>query len=265
MNTLMVITFRDEAGVRQGLEALKTMQSEGSLALYGSAILVKDAAGQLSLQAVDKGPFGFRAGALLGALLGLPVGPLGFAMGAASGAVAGAIHEMSQEQRGAAFVQQVAGLVPPGGGAVVAEVAEFGETPLEARLRALGGLVLRDTHLEVEYQAAFQDLAEIRAEIGDAWAEYEMAVAEAAARRDKHLAAARARLAEKAERLKLFEAYMQRQTDARIAHLQQQAEQADPEQRADLDGQIARIRADHNQRRARVEEALSLTQAALAR
>jgi hypothetical protein len=177
----------------------------------------------------------------------------------------GAMHEMLQEQRGDSFVEQASGLVPPGGGAVVAEVAEFGQTPLEARMRALGGLVLRDARLEVEYQAALLELQEIRAESGYAWADYEAAVAEAAIKRDKHLAAARARLADRAGRLKLFEDHMQRQTDARIAQLQQQAEQADPEQRADLDRQAVRTRADHDQRRARLEEALNLTQAAFAR
>jgi hypothetical protein len=155
--------------------------------------------------------------------------------------------------------------VPPGWSAVVAEVAEFGECRLEARMSAIGGLVFRDARSEVEYQGVHRELREIRSLIGEAWSEYEMAVAQATTAREAHLDEARTKMAESAPRLKLLDAYMQAQMEARVAQLQQQAEQADPERRAELERQVAQVVGDHSQRRARLGEAWNQAEGALAR
>jgi type IV secretory pathway TrbF-like protein len=171
------------------------------------------------------------------------------------------IHEQGRDS----FLQRAASQMPPGWSAVVAEVAEFGECRLETRMGAIGGLVFRDARSEVEDQAVHRDLRGIRTLIGEAWSEYEMAVAQATAAREAHLDEARTKLAESAPRLKLLEAYMQAQMEARVAQLRQQAEQADPERRAELECQIAQVVGDHSQRHARLGEAWNQAEGALAR
>jgi uncharacterized membrane protein len=265
MITPIVVMFPDETSAQQGLMVLKDLYAEGTLALYGSAVLVKDADGSLRLQSVDEGAFGLTVGALTGGILSLPAGPAGTALGAAGGSTLGAFKEMVHEQGRDSFLQRTASQVPPGWSAVVAEVAEFGEARLEARMRAEGGLVLRQARAEVEYGVAVHQLHEIRSTIAEVWAEFEAAVAKAAAAREAHLAEAGTRLAESAARLKLLEAYMQAQTDAHIVQLREQADQASPERRADLECQIAQVLGDHTQRRARLEEAWNQTEGALAR
>lgn len=262
MNTLIVV-FPHQAGAQQGLTVLKNLHAEGIIALYASAVLVKDTSGTVSLQSVDEGPSGPPVGASVGGVLGLPAGPVGAALGAAGGATLGALHEMHQEQSHGRFLQQVA-QVPPGWSAVVAEFAEFGDARLETRMAGLGGLVLRDVTAESDYLAEVRKFHEARALVDEAWAGYEAAVAEAAATREGRLAEARSRLAGSAPRLKLLDAYTQAQIDARIAQLQQQAEQAGPEHRAELECQIAQTCNDHNQRRARLEEAWKRAEGALA-
>jgi uncharacterized membrane protein len=150
MITPISIVFPDVAGARQGLAILLGLRGEGYLALYGSAVLVKDADGSL-LQSVDAGPFGLTAGTIAGGILGLPAGPVGTALGAAGGSTLGAFKEMIHEQGRDSFLQRASSQVPPGWAAVVAEVAEFGDCRIEARMGAIGGLVFRDARSEVAY------------------------------------------------------------------------------------------------------------------
>jgi uncharacterized membrane protein len=264
MITPISIVFPDVAGARQGLAVLLDLRGAGYLALYGSAVLVKDAGGKVSIQSVDEGPFGLTVGGLTGGILGLPAGPVGAALGAAGGSTLGAFKELIHEQGRDSFLQRTASQMPPGWSAVVAELAEFGDCRLEARMGAIGGLVMRDTPSEVEYQAVYRELGEMRTLVGEAWSDYELAVAQATAAREAHLDEARTRMAQSAPRLRLLEAFMQAQLEARVAQLRQQAEQADPERRAELECQIAQTCNDHNQRRARLEEAWTQAEAALA-
>jgi hypothetical protein len=110
----------------------------------------------------------------------------------------------------------------------------------------------------------YRELREIRTVVGEAWSEYELAVAQAAAAREAHLDGARTNLAESAPQLKLLEAYLLAQREARVAELRQQAEAAGPDRRAELECQITQTCNDHNQRRAQLEEAWNQAEVALA-
>jgi uncharacterized membrane protein len=255
MITPISIVFPDVASARQGLAVLIDLRGEGYLALYGSAVLVNDANSGLDLQSVDEGPFEPTVGALAGGILGLPAGPVGTALGAVGGSTLGAFRELIHEQSRESFFKRAASQVPPGWSAVVAEVAEFGECRLEMRMGAIGGLVFRDVRSDAEYQVAYCELREIRTLIGEAWSDYEIAVAKASAAREARLNEARTKLAESAPRLKLLEAYMQAQTEARVAQLRQQAKQADPERCTELERRVAQVVSDHSQRQARLREA----------
>jgi uncharacterized membrane protein len=130
---------------------LKDLRAEGLIALYAAAILEQDTSSTVSLQAVDAGPFPLAVGAIAGAGLGWLGGPVGATIGAAGGTMLGALHKIRQEQDRDGFLQQAFGQVPPGRSAVVADIAEFGEAPLEAHMAAMGGLVLRQTTPESDY------------------------------------------------------------------------------------------------------------------
>jgi hypothetical protein len=107
-------------------------------------------------------------------------------------------------------------------------------------------------------------LLEVHRMINDAWAEYDAAIATAAAAREARLAGARSRLAESAEHLNLLDAYLQMQSEAHVVQLRRQAEQAGPDRRAELEGQVSQTRGDHDQRCARLEAAWKLAESALA-
>ena len=263
MITDTVIVFSDEDHARRGLGMLKALQAEGILALYGSAVVVKEPTGHLSVQAAEGGPFGMTVGGISGLLAGLLAGPLGAAIGAAGGAAAGAVHETHEAQYRSEALEQVSGQMASGGSAVVAQVAEFGDARLEERMRALGGLLLHGGRIEAEYQDALREFQTLHAAIDQAQADYAATLARAAAEREARLTGARTQLSQAAQRLSLLGAVMQQQTDARIAQLQQRPEQYGWETKMDLDRQVAQICSDQQLRLAGLKEAWASAEAAL--
>src|SRR5262245_65804405 len=92
MSKYIVVIFPNETKAYEGTRALKELHAEGSLTVYGMAVIAKDADAKLSVrQAADTGPLGLGVGTLVGGLLGLLGGPVGAAIGMGSGATIGGL------------------------------------------------------------------------------------------------------------------------------------------------------------------------------
>ena len=88
MSKFIVVIVPDETKAYEGSRAFRELHAEGSLTLYGMAIVAKTADGKLSVkQAVDEGPLGTAVGSLSGGLIGLLGGPVGAAIGLGAGAL----------------------------------------------------------------------------------------------------------------------------------------------------------------------------------
>ena len=143
MSKYIGVIFPDEAKADEGSRVLKDLHAEGSIALSGMAVVVKDATGTLSVKkSVDERPLGMAAGALIGGLAGLPGGPVGIVIGATGGALVGRAADLGDLTN---FFDKVARELPPGNTAVVAEVTEHSGTSLcETRMQAIGGIIVRE-------------------------------------------------------------------------------------------------------------------------
>src|SRR6266851_8688866 len=146
MSRYIGVIFPDEAKADEGSRVLKDLRAEGSIALSGMAVVVKDATGTLSVeQSVDEGPLGMAAGALVGGLAGLPGGPVGVVIGATGGALVGRAADLINLGDLTNFFDKVSRELPPGNTAVVAELAEHSGTSLcDTRMQAIGGTIVRE-------------------------------------------------------------------------------------------------------------------------
>ena len=138
MSKFIVVIVPDETKAYEGSKALRELHAEGSLTLYGMAIVAKTADGKLSVkQSVDEGPLGTAVGSLSGGLIGLLGGPVGAAIGLGAGALLGLLRDLiSRCERG--FSRQGFAGATPGRVAIVAEISEDWVTPLDTRMGALG-------------------------------------------------------------------------------------------------------------------------------
>jgi uncharacterized membrane protein len=119
------------------------LHAEGSIALYGRAVVAKDADGKVAVrEAADQGPLGTAVGLVTGGLVGLVGGAVGVAVGAAAGTIGGATYDVATAVVGEDFLSEAARSLEPGTWAVVAEVEEEWVTRVDARMEALGGAIL---------------------------------------------------------------------------------------------------------------------------
>jgi uncharacterized membrane protein len=265
MDKMIVTVFESEKSAYQGLTALKALHTEGSLTLHAAAVVAKDANGVVSIkQAEDPGPVGTLFGLATGSLLGLLGGPIGLAVGAASGTLAGSLFDLAELGVSEDFLREVSENITPGKTAVVGDIDEEWVTPLDTRMESLGGLVFRRARGEFIDAQIERELAADRAELARLKTEYSQAVLDAKAKLKAKLDAAEKRV--EARRIMITDRIdaIEREGDARIKALEQQAAKAIGDKKAKLDDRIARNRADHRARIEKLRKAGQLVKEAVA-
>jgi uncharacterized membrane protein len=179
MERMLVVVFDSETKAYEGVAALRQLEREGSIGAYAGAVVVKNADGTASVKEFDDvGPVGTLLGTSVGSLIGLLAGPVGLAVGAASGLALGTLYDLDNAGVGVDFVDDIQESLQPTKAAVVVDVEEEWTIPVDTRMEALGGTVLRRAVWEVrqsvhdENVAAMKaDLAQMKAEIAQAHAD----------------------------------------------------------------------------------------------
>src|SRR5271169_1034486 len=108
MDRLLVVVFGNETKAYEGKKALLQLDNEGSISVYGYAVVAKNAEGTASIkQGDDSGPLGTLVGTSLGSLIGVLFGPVGLAVGAYVGALGGSFTDLDNARVGADFIDDV--------------------------------------------------------------------------------------------------------------------------------------------------------------
>ena len=170
-------------------------------------MFVKHAEGTVSLRQVEPdGPFGSLTGTAVGVLVGLLGGPVETAIGATSGLALGVLHDVDNARVAGDFLDEISKSLTPNKVAVVAEIEEEWTTPVDIRMEALGGTVLRralrDLKKSVREQQVGAMKAVVNGELQKARQQHDAFDARQKAKRDvlmKNAAAARRALRELAD------------------------------------------------------------------
>ena len=218
MERMLVVVFDNEKKAYQGESELKQLEREGSLSIYADAVVVKHADGTVSVKQVDdEGPLGSLAGTAVGGLIGLLGGPVGAAIGAGSGLALGALFDVDNARIGEDFLEDVSKSLTPNKIAVVAEVEEEWTTPVDTRMEALGGTVLRRALWEVEKTVNDEEIAAMKADLKQLKSEISQANADRKAKLQKKIdqlgAKIDARIVKAAQRQDAFEARQKAKKD----------------------------------------------------
>lgn len=260
MSKFIVAIFPDESTAYEGSRCFKELDAEGSLSLYGLAVIGKDANGQVTVkQSVEQDVLGMGVGALVGAMVGLLGGPVGVAIGMSSGAMLGGLRDLYDLGVSTEFLDKMSQELTPGKTAVVAEVSEDWVIPLDTRLQGLGGVVIREWRSEVEGDLARENAAAAKAELAQLKAEYAQAKdenkAKLQARIDELQAKAQANSARLKNRIDQFE----QEVGARIKLLEQRASQAMGDTKAKLHLRIGELQSGHERQSGLLKQAWELT------
>jgi uncharacterized membrane protein len=179
MDRMLVVVFDNESGAYEGKKALVQLDNEGSISVYGYAVVSKNADGTASIkQGDDAGPLGTLVGTALGSLIGLLGGPTGVAIGAAAGLGAGSAADIDNARIGDDFIADVTKQLLPKRVALVAEIEEDWTTPVDTRMEAIGGTVYRRALSDVNQQVNQEDVAAMKADMAQFKAEHAQARAD---------------------------------------------------------------------------------------
>jgi uncharacterized membrane protein len=265
LNKFIVVVFPGETQAYQGTRALRELHAEGSLTLYGMAVVAKDPQGNVSTkESADAGPLGTAVGALVGGLVGAIGGPVGVLAGAGGGALLGSLADLFNYGVGADFLMKLSTELAPGRTAVIAEVAENRTIPLDTSMEALGGTVLRTWRADFEDEQIEEEMAARRADFEQLKAEYAQAAQEAKAKLKARLDQATADLEKAEDRARAKLDALDKETKAKTAALEKQLTEARDDAKAKINQRIAALRADYESRAAKLKQAWQLTKEALA-
>jgi uncharacterized membrane protein len=179
MDRVLVVVFDNETKAYEGKKALVQLDNEGSISVYGYAVVAKNTDGTaLIKQGDDVGPLGTLTGTALGSLIGVLFGPVGLAVGATAGFTGGATFDLTNAGVGDDFIDDVSAALLPGKVAVVAEIEEDWTTPVDTRMEAIGGVVFRRALSEVKHQIHEENVAAMKADMAQFKAEQAQARAD---------------------------------------------------------------------------------------
>jgi uncharacterized membrane protein len=179
MDRMLVVVFGNESKAYEGKKALLQLDGEGSIGVYGYAVLAKNADGTASVkQGDDVGPIGSLVGTSLGSLIGVLAGPVGLAVGASAGLLTGEAFDVNNAGIGYDFIDDVSKVLLPDRVAVIAEIDEDWTTPVDTRMEALGGTVFRRALSEVKEKIHEENVAAMKADLAELKAEHAKAHAD---------------------------------------------------------------------------------------
>jgi uncharacterized membrane protein len=248
MDRMLVVVFDNESKAYEGSRSLQQLDGDGSIAVYAARVVAKNPDGTASVkEGADSGPLGTLTGTAVGSLVGLLGGPVGMAVGAAGGSLIGAIADLDNVRVGSDFLSDVAETLTPGKVAVVAEVDEEWTTPVDTRMEALGGVVLRRSLWEVEDTQDERDIASIKADIAQLKTEHAEAKAERKAKLQARIDTLNAKLQEKLDKAKTRLEAIRHEADAKVEALKEKAAQAKQDIKVKQEQRMATVKKHYSE------------------
>ena len=263
MNKVIFVAFDTEKQAYEGDRALHEMHNDGAITLYNDAVVVKEKDGKVALrEQPDVAPVGTIGGLLTGGLIGLLGGPVGAAVGLGAGTLVGAAFDLTKAGIDKDFVTDAAAKLEVDKAAVVAEIDEEWEVPVDTRMEAAGGKVLRrtrtqidDAYLERTIETTQKQLSNLEAEkLASVKASQEAKANKEADRLQAKIDTAKRDLQKKEDELSAKIKSVEKEGKDRIAVLEAQKVTASQESKALLDRRLADVRKDYDGRAKRLRE-----------
>jgi uncharacterized membrane protein len=166
MHNYVAVVFNDTSKAYEGLHALWQLDDAAVITVHGTAVVHRDAMGYFQVDTKETHPaLATAVGVGVGALLGLLAGPAGAAVGAAGGAAIGAATggavgvaaDLGRADTRDQAADETRFVLGAGQSAVIANVSEDSTSPIDTRMRSLGGTVYRRAKSDLQDDVWFDD------------------------------------------------------------------------------------------------------------
>lgn len=261
---MLVAVFENEDKAHEGLTTLKSLHENGDISLYASAVISKDTNGKVHLKtAQDTDPIGTATGLFTGSLIGLLGGPVGVAIGAATGSLIGLLFDEEHDSVNVEFVDEVSSAMTNGKTAVIAEIDEDWNIPVDTGLEPFNAIVFR----RYRYEVVDQQLERESKAIADEFIALEEELKHANEERKAKIKASIASLKNKAqatnEILNKKINDIQTELDGKAQAIQKQIKEANEKRKAKLQKRLGTLQEEYKVRIAKLKKASVLINEAL--
>ena len=155
-DNVIAASFPEEADAYEALARLKELDSQGSVAVRGAAVVAREHDGKITI----KDQFGQESyedtagGALLGLLVGVLGGPIGVLVGGATGVIVGSLFDDDDDDNTRSVLGDMSKSIRVGPPGLLAEVSEQTPAAVDAVMAHLNGSVVRRSAADVELELA---------------------------------------------------------------------------------------------------------------
>jgi len=243
-----VVVFDNELKAYDGSKALNDLDAEQSISVHSKAVITKKDDGKVEVKdSGDEFPIRTVGGTAIGSLIGLLGGPIGVGIGAVAGTFTGLFLDMDRAGVNGEFLDDVSKKLTSGKWAVVADISEDWETPLDTRMSTIGGTIYRTSRQSVMSQQDAKDAAAIQADIDRLKAEQAKSKAEDKAKIQAKIDNLNKKLKAKKEQAKQRSEQRKADTKAKIEALKKKAQTAKAERKAKIEARIAEIQKEEKE------------------
>lgn len=258
MEKVLVVVVDNEAKAYEALRTLKELDEQGSVSMYAGAFIQRNADNTITAKELDTDlPIRAVGGTAIGAVIGFLKDAAGAGIGDTAGGLAGSLRNFYVAGVSAAFVDDLVATLTPGKCAVIADISEEWVIPVDVRMEALGGTVLRSSKKSVEAEQRAREVARLRAEIEQAKAELARAHADRKAKLQAGIDKLSARLQAQLNDAKRRSEQIKSEAEAKVRALEKKAEKARADIKAGLDMRVKRIRREHEETDAELRHMLA--------
>lgn len=243
MEEMLVVVFDDETKAYEGSKALGELDDEGNISIYAEAVVQKAADGKITVKKEsDDVPIRTVSGTAIGALIGLLGGPIGVGIGAVTGTFAGGILDINRSGVNADFLDEVSAKLTSGKWAIIADVSEEWETPVDTSMAAVGGTVSRSVRKDIQTQQRAAEVAGLKAEIAKLKDEQAKASTEQKAKIQRKIDDSNKKLHVKLDQAKKASEQQQKEAKAKTDALTKKVAKAKGDAKAKIEARIAEIK-----------------------
>jgi len=244
MERIISVVFDKDTNAYEASKAFHELDVEGSISIHAKAVITKGVDGKIEIKDEgDEFPIRTVGGTTLGALIGLLGGPVGVGIGAVTGTIAGGILDMERVGIDAGFLKIVSQTLAPGKWAVVADISEEWETPLDTRMASLQGTVFRTAREDYIDQQDAKDIEKLATEIAQLEKEKARASAEQKARIQAKINDRTKRLKEKQEQARSRIKQRHDERRIKIEALEKKASKIKGDAKKKIEARIAELKA----------------------
>jgi uncharacterized membrane protein len=255
LEKIAIVFVDSEKKAYDASKAFKELDDKDDITIYSEAVIEKTADGKVKTkEAGDDFPISTVGGTAVGGLIGLLEDPIGALAGAAAGAALGAMDDLYRAGVDEDFVKAASAKLKPGKFAIVADISEESEMPLDTEMAKYDGTVLRAPMKDVETEQMKKDEEATKEEIDQLEKEASKSSGGHKTQIQSKINSLKEKLRKQRAHVKQRSEEIKKEQEAKVHALEKKAANARGKAKTALNERLTKIRENYQKKRKEMEK-----------